>query len=310
MRFLTLGVAAALLLPAWTVSAQTPPEDDPASLDDVVVYGGAPAERARQFVHEVSRPPFGRALARWTAPICIGVANLQPDAAQALIDRIASVAASLGLEPAEPGCKPHILIVAAHASDADALVDKFVSEDEYQLRPSRGGTDLGSQALEAFRESRAPVRWWHVSLPVMAETGQPALLLDGDTPTPPPTGDTPPMYMVMVPSMSRISQPVRNDLMRAIIVVDVDQTRSVSFASLADYLSMVALAQINPAVEVGSADSILNLFNADASRATKMTDWDAAFLVSLYESRSNPMSSAQQANEMARDMIRAVGDGG
>ncbi|HWQ85280.1 hypothetical protein [Brevundimonas sp.] len=313
--FAWLAVASALAM------GPSAPQDDPntdpvAQLPSVMVDGRPLAEQARSFVAAATEGPRHRSLARWETPICFGVANLKADAAQALIDRMAKVAVSLGVETQAPGCKPNLLVIAAHAADAEAVVRRAIDRSEFDFRPARGGTDRGRAALEAFASSTAPVRWWHVSLPVEVRTGGPALLLDGEGlmgpafGAPGAFGEAAPVLTVRVDSLSRTRSTVRNDLMRVIIVVDADQAAAVPFPALADYIAMVGLAQIDPEAEVGDAPTILNLFNADASQPTRrMTDWDAAFLISLYEARSNPASLNHQEHDIGRRLARVLQSG-
>lgn len=231
--------------------------------------------------------------------MCVGVANMRAEAAQAMIDRIAVIGGAVGVQSGQPGCRPNVMVVAARGADGDAILQR-ATRDLSEFRPSLGGTDLGGDALAAFVASRAPVRWWHVSLPVMEETGQPAIPLWGDEAAP----------QVAVSRVSRTSSNVRNDLARVVIVIDVDQAGSASFAALADYIALVALAQIDPAADVRSADTIMNLFADPAAAPDRLTEWDANFLISLYDSRPNPFTTGQQETDIARRMARAFRAGG
>src|SRR5689334_14418594 len=64
-----------------------------------------------EFVVEIARQPPGRGYARWQGHVCIGVHNLQKDAAQYIVDHISHVAEDVGLEPGEPGCSPQVIII-------------------------------------------------------------------------------------------------------------------------------------------------------------------------------------------------------
>jgi len=308
--WMAMTAALAISQPA----PQDDTRDDPVTeLGTVIVDGRRVEEQAKAFVASATDAPGTRSLARWERPVCPGVANLRAEAAQALIDRIAEVAMALGVETESPGCKPNLLIVAARADDAEAVVRRAIERSEFDFRPSRNGTDRGGEALEAFASSTAPVRWWHVSLPVGALMGEPAIALDGETSMGPAAGvpgtfgEAAPAPSIVVSSFSRTSSTIRNDLMRVIIVVDADQAAAAPFSALADYLAMVGLAQIDPEAEVGDAPTILNLFNSGAAQPTGgLTAWDAAFLIALYETRSNPSSLRQQENDMGRRMARIL----
>lgn len=302
--FAWLAVASALALDP-SVPQDDPNSDPVTELQSVLVDGRPLAEQARSFVVAATDAPRGRSLARWERPVCFGVVNLQTDAAQALIDRMAEVAVALGVRTEAPGCKPNLIVIAARSADAEAMVRGAIDRSEFDFRPARGGTDRGADALEAFASSTAPVRWWHVSLPVEARTGAPAILLDGESLT--SGGEDAPALSIRVDSVSRTSSTIRNDLMRVIIVVDADQASAAPFSALADYLAMVGLAQIDPDAEVGDAPTILNLFNPDAAQPTRrLTDWDAAFLISLYEARSNPASLNHHQHDIGRRLARVL----
>ena len=83
------------------------------------------------------------------------------------------------------------------------------------------------------------------------------------------------------------------------------------FSALADYVAMVTLAQIDPGADTRQLDSILNLFEDERSRQTLsgLTDWDQAYLLSLYEARWNARVVGQQRNDVRRRMgDRLAGD--
>lgn len=310
--FVWLALASALA--SGSPVPQDPLNPPPTTeLPAVVVDGRQLADRAREFVGAATEGPRGRALARWENSICFGVVNLQADAAQALIDRMAEVAVALGIRTEAPGCRPNLMVIVAGTADAEAMVRGAIDRDQFDFRPARGGTDRGSAALEAFAASTEPVRWWHVSLPVQVRNGAPAILLDHEilaesgAKIPGSDEELKPMLITTVDSFSRIRATTRNDLMRVIIVVDADQAAAVPFSALADYLSLVGLAQIDPDAEVGEAPTILNLFNPDAVQPTRrMTEWDAAFLISLYEARNNPTSLNHHQGDMGRRLARVI----
>jgi hypothetical protein len=228
----------------------------------------------------------------------VGVANLRADAAQALIDRVAVVGGVLGVRSGEPGCRPNVMVVAAHTADADALVQD-ATRDINAFRPSLGGTDLGGAALQMFRDSEAPVRWWHVALPVVNDTGEVAIGLWPDG-----------APQLNISRSSRIASNLRNDLARVVIVIDVDKAGTASFGALTDYVALLALAQIDPAADVREADTIMNLFATPSTAPDRLTDWDATFLVSLYASRPDVANGAHQETELARRMARSLRTGG
>jgi hypothetical protein len=68
-----------------------------------------------------------------------------------------------------------------------------------------------------------------------------------------------------------------------LVIVDQTQLKTVSVGQLADYLALVSLAEIKPGASPKDGRSILTLFDTGPHAApTGLTDWDAAFLKSLY----------------------------
>lgn len=244
------------------------------------------------FVLEVTAAPPGRGYARWQNRVCVGVHNLAKDPAQYLVDRISLLAAEVGLEPGEPGCTPEVVII--FTTDANEVATHMVENDPRLFRPVAGhaGTNLPLEALDRFKESDRPVRWWHVSMPVDARTGQPAMEL--------PHSDGPPTISVAGPS--RIYSGVRDDLKRVIVIVDGSKLTGTSWQQLGDYLAMVSLAQIDPNAQPDAFDSILNLFDTPQFYSG-LTEWDRSYVRALYNFNQERIPSLQR-NELTSRMTR------
>ena len=165
------AVISALLLAA-PAQASVPQAQEPSSapatdLEDIVVEGRRLEEVTQDFVREVGAPAGGRGLARWRSGVCVGVANLQNDAAQYIADRVSTVAQDLGLRVGDPGCEPSILIVATQ--DANAFTPQFVASRPRLFIVGGTGMDRGRDALRpttspsaggtsAFRSMATPAR--------------------------------------------------------------------------------------------------------------------------------------------------------
>ncbi len=264
-----------------------------------MVLGMPLREQVETFVDDVTAPATGWGPARWDerSGICVGVVNLRPDAAQAMADRVSEVALDLGLTVGEPGCSPNILVIAT--DDAPALATALVQQSPNAFRPRYSGAARRPSALRAFQSSDSPVRWWHVSMPIIRETGQPAVRLPG--------GDAP-----WIPSWgSRLTSPITSKLLRAYVIIDIDQAEGLSFSQLADYVAMVAFAQIDPDADVSGFPTILNVFD-NPTIAFGMTDWDEAYLGSLYGAEMNQRNPNAQSGAVAalmfRDRQRVAGD--
>ena len=297
-----IGAAViALTLAASGAGWASPPQDPPApsgdapavQLEEVIVEGRTLREAVDQFVEEIVAPPVGRGPARWNRRVCVGVVNVRGQAAQALIDQVSSVALQAGLDIGEPGCRPNILVLAT--DDGQELAQALVAREPLLFRPQYSGAARSSEALERFQESAAPVRWWHVSMPVNVDTGEVAVRLDGE--------EAP---SLRVRSASRLAANVRDDLKRVVIILDVSQIGVIPFGALSDYVAMAALAQIDPEADTSAYPTVLNLF-ADRAAGVEapeaLTDWDRDYLRGLYTAPEGRARATQQERAIAGEIL-------
>lgn len=300
------GLGAGLLaLAAMPAAAQQ--TDEVYRVEDLVVEGRRLDEAARAFVDEVAAPAGNRGAARWDDGVCVGAANFTPEVAQYLVDRVSDVVRSLGLRAHEPPCHPSILIIGT--TDGPGFATELVSRRPKLFIVGGSGMDRGYGALDAFRSGDAPVRWWHVSVPVDDETGQVAVRLPGMYSVRPSSDPENPMDEQHAPQVrrnfaSRLRQPLRDVMKRSFVIVDVDQLGDVTIEQLADYVAFVSLAQVDPGADLGRFDSILNLFDP-ARGAEGFSPWDVAYLQGLYSAREGYVGRHAQASALSRSILEA-----
>ena len=263
-----------------------------------IVGDGRPLDEAvRDYVGAVAGPARGRGLAQWRSELCLGVANLPAQYAQAMIDRVADIATELKIPIGEPGCEANALVI--FTEDGAGLARALIEEDRRTFRVGASGLDLGSSALERFRDTTAPVRWWQVSVPVDSETGQVAVRLPGAS----DSNGEPSVPQINVFAASRLVSQIRDDLNRTIVIVDVDDISAVSFEQLSDYVAMVTLAQVDPEGSTAGFTSILGVFE-DPTVTASLSDWDWAYLRALYSTRSMRRNPAAMTGDVAGFMAR------
>lgn len=285
-----------LIFAAANAGWQSQPQDSPASpqdvpavqLEEVVVEGRKLREAVDDFVDEIVAPPVGRGPARWNRRVCVGVVNFRGETAQALADQVSSVALQADLDIGEPGCSPNILIMAT--DDGQGFARALVARKPLAFRPQYSGAARSSEALERFQETDAPVRWWHVSMPMVRGTNLPGVRMPGRDPP-------------RIPGEGRLRSPLRNDLLRAFVIVDANAADGIDVRRLGDYIGMVALAQIDPEADASSYDTILNLFDT-AEPPLALTDWDLSYLNALYGAELNQRAVNQQGGEISSSMWR------
>jgi hypothetical protein len=303
MSSLSAVLSVTLALAAGAASAQepagAPQAQSSARLEDVVVEGRQLEAMVRSFVTEVSQPANNRGLARWNRPICVGAVNLRSEVGQYVIDRISDVARELEVAAGEPGCRPNVLIVAT--ADGAALASALVEDRPRNFDLRHNGTDAGSRAFRNFRTGDQPVRWWQISMPIDSESGGRAVRLPGDID--PATGK-PDAPEIQVFSASRLRTQIRDDLVRSIIIVDVDRLGGANLVQLADYLALVALAQVDAEADTALYPTILNLFADPASAPAGLTDWDRSYLTALYEHDQLRINRNSQVRAVAEAVAR------
>jgi hypothetical protein len=269
------------------------PDDDGTTVDSLVVTARpAPETKAIEaFVATVADETGSKRLGRWDRKVCPGVMGVRPQYAQMLIDRIAASAVEIGLEVGEPGCKPNMLILGT--AESDKLTKELVKEYPDAFAKYDDGIRASKKSFEAFMASKAPVRWWHVTRRTTADGQQ---YSKGD--------------QVRVREVGRLRTGSREDFDRVIIVMDVTRMGRLRSSSLADYIAMVALAQVDPKAEITGVSSVLNLFTdraAGVEPVAGMTEWDKADLKGLYGATRDARRGADQQEDFTRSMDKDLG---
>jgi hypothetical protein len=324
------GVLHAIMLAPALAQENTPPEEEvivrpPAASDE---------EQVRAYVGALTIPSRTRSpMPRWYRPLCLGVAGMQAAQARVLNDRIGELADAMGLAVEEPGCRPNVLI--HFTRDAATLARGIADQTNLVSANDSTGNSRGEGALAEFVESQDAVRWWHVSRTgtdgvafgrsgqsnseqertrVQEYTGagasmgstefqlseaQQAAATRQEQSTEQASNGT------RVREVSRLRGGVMEMMDYVIIVIDANKTTHTTVGALADYVAMVALAQINPDADTANAPTILNLFSEGVDpKPTQLTSWDLAYLRGLYDSADNPRSTRQQEGQIVRRMMR------
>jgi hypothetical protein len=306
MRRIILAAAIAALAAAPAIGQ---PNEPGAPTSDIVVTGVRP-EQIQSFVEQVSAiPPSINQIARWNDDICTSVAGASREQAQHIVDRISYRAEQVGLSPGGAGCQPNVYVFLAAESDSFArrLVDERKSLFAYYHEEHV--VTLGQEALTQFIDTPRAIRWWHV---IQTRGG------DGDrlgsqqagngSPPPPremraPDADSLSGTQAVRSQGTRLRSAERQDFNRVVVIVDGTRASGYPIDSLADYIAMVTLAQIDPAAQTRDYPTILNLFDEDPEKiAFEMTNWDIAYLDGLYRATRNAASSTQQVREISRRM--------
>ncbi len=313
--------AAALLLGAQSPS-EPPADPTPTAvdgpvtqLDEVTVIGRRLRDSVSEFVQTVAAPSAGAdGLGVWRDGVCVGVVGMRAEVGRFMVDRVSGIAGELGIAVGRPGCRPNILITAS--ADGDAMASELVASRRRDFRTGVAGGDAGGAALRRFQTSGDSVRWWHVTLPVDARSGQPAVRMPGQEPFV-SQGDRERVQDFgpygKLASASNLRRNTRDELHQAIVIIDIDALDVADFGQISDYVAVVALATIDANADWRGTGSILSLFHDPDAAPSGLTDWDWAYLRALYSADQDRLTRQGNVAAVADQMVRVIArqtDGG
>jgi len=310
-RLLVLIVAAAsIALPLFldaAHSAEAPTSQESTSknaqgenrreMDTVTVEATRERELKRQisqFVSSFDVTYLNDSLQRWNTPICPLVAGLSSEAGEFILARLSQVAREAHAPLAPEHCRPNLYIVVT--SDPDLLIEKWVKRDRRSFN-----TCSGFGYIREFLHSRRPVRvLYNAALRSSdgADRDLGALYVAGwrldfslNSCTSAGVAGT------------RLSYGAVQALSSVIIVVDSARITHLNMGQLADYVTMVGLAQIRLDGNTGTAPSVLGLFRESDSPPQGLSLWDQSFLDGLY---SIDQSSVLQVSALKTHMFQQI----
>ncbi len=294
-RTLRLVAAAAIVSTALAISGPQANAHQPVA-DTIVVKGTRidpkqARERAVDFVKRTGVAQGQQQVARWVVPICIKVLGLTtPQTAK--VERIMlSIAREANIEVARLNCEPNVTVT--FAPDAGQVVRQIHARRPHQLG------ELSRAEREQILAGPAPVRWWYATQ-MLDRDGVKSNNLsapwisagEGSSVVSLPTVDgvtTTQQYN----SGSNVRTPTIRALYGANVVVDAQKAGSTPLEAISAYAAMVAFAELNATAP--PPDSILGLFQPNSAESS-LTDWDLAFLKSLYRMPLDRRSRIQRGH--------------
>ena len=268
---------------------------------DIVVRGTRldPAQardRATNFVKRTGVANGQQQAARWVVPICIKVIGLSTSQTGRVEDLMLRIAREANIPTARPGCEPNITVT--FAPDAKEVTRLIHGRKPHQLR------ELSQAEREKVLNGAAPIRWWYATQMldrdgVRSNNISPGWITAGegsggavtDAVSVGGSGDI--ISTQQYNSGSNVRTPTIRSLFGATVVVDAPTAGERSVDSIAAYAAMVAFAEMN--AENPPPDSILGLFQPDSAESS-LTDWDLAFLKSLYRMPLDRRSRIQRGH--------------
>lgn len=273
MRFAGAFMAAglALLMPAMAAA-----QDQDAG-NEIVVEGERQAQEAavRALAKEVTgHLKVGRPLPRFFEPMCLAVGGINPEFAGAFAQRITDNARRADVPIAEGKCQPNALVV--FAKDGRAQLEKVRKQHKWIF------TGLGESRIKDILASRDPAFAWQLT-EIRGVDGRRFDTEGGGG-----------MPLNRQYQTGRLNQPIRSDVVGAVVVFDSSAIGGISAVQLADYASIRLLA---PTQEIDSVNeegmsTIMSLFLTPETAPDEMTEFDLAYLRGVYQLKPNSPGTA------------------
>jgi hypothetical protein len=204
---------------------------------------------------------------RWTVPVCPMAMGLPADEAEFITAHMADAARAAGATLDGAKCSPNLVVFFTR--DTDALLKEWLARS-----PALADDGHGLGPLHHFMKPPRPVRvLYHAHFFFRGIRG-------------------------------RLRYSAIRSLDAVVVLVDVNRLGNTNFRQLADYLSLVSLAEIDFDRQHGDTPTVLNLFsNPEGPAREGMSPWDRAFLTSLY---STNLDDQLQNVEMTQAMTAVL----
>jgi hypothetical protein len=229
-------------------------------------------------------------LARWPE-VCPLVSGLPQAEGEFILGRISETARAAGVPMAGEQCSPNLyILVSSSPKQLLEAMDRRNRAFTFSCGirdPGRGTSP--SEIDEVIQKPRAVRVWYNTAvttpdgLTVCTDRGVNAINSWA----------------------SRLQSNVSWSLHTVFVVVDTSRIHGVTRGQLADYVSLVGLARMNPEAPLDGAPTILQLFGGNPGAAPAgLTVWDRAFLKVLYASKQAAKLVPEQ---LARRMTEEAG---
>jgi hypothetical protein len=276
---------------------------------DEVIVSARRAElepKVRAFVNEISVLEQAEGLARWRVPVCPEVTGLPREDGEFILERFSEIARGAGAPLAAEDCHPNLFIFVT--ADPTQLLNAM----QKRHRKVTFGAARPLDIDEFIATPRVARVWYNSAMETTDDTTLSGFPHAGQVTRPSGIsqpggnqgGGMPPNLSTDWEKTSRVTQTMIWAFTYVYVVVDQRGLEGVMRGQLADYIAMVGLAQIKPGVRLSDAPTILKLFDGTPQSALpRMSDWDQAFLKSLY---TVPQNVKVQRGEIALNMVSEI----
>lgn len=287
-----------------------------AERQQVVIQGQHELQRrvSEFVVHLTDFGDRATGMARWRDAVCPLVSGISQQQGDFVLARVSEIAQAAGAPLGGKKCRPNLLIMVT--GKPQALLQDLVKKHRTLLFG-----DAPGKLIDTWVATSRPVRTWYDTMEKTPE-GLPMLQTSFPGMTTGQTASENSLGTVSVNAVNSLgggglssktnswSQPSHLTLngvwtiYRVVEVVDATQLKGASLGQIADYVAMSGLAQLRQDASLGDDPTILRLFDkAPQAASPGLTDWDRAFLKSMY---STEQKSVLQRGEIAEEMVREI----
>ena len=271
---LCAALCGVLLLAAPALAQEA--EDAPA--EDIVVTGererepptrGEVSRQARD-ISDITSDIYDKPLARIEDRLCPGIIGLKQDYASFMIDRIRWNAERFDVRQADDtACSPNLII--AFVDDGREEIARLHEKQPWLF------ASLTIPERERLLAEDGPVRVWTTAL-MRTRDGMPIERRE--------SLDAPPVVSMWM-AHSKLYLTIREDITQVVVLFDRAAVRGKTLIQLADYATMRSFARTKPTDSSAPLDTILALFDANHEPPGGLTEFDQAYLRSVYDGIAN-----------------------
>ena len=313
-----LMVAGLAVPPTASLAASAEPPAPPQ--ENVTVTATKSREVIDKFAKAFSTPTkLTGKIARWESGICPSAVGQPPQLTAFVTERVKVIAAAVGAPVSDvKSCTPNIQIV--FTTTPQALLDDVRKND-----PDYLGYATTSEQREALATVTRPIQAWYTTETIdlngirRIDSGRrlgTGIAVSNFSALPCPScgaANRDPIYLPDATyarvTGNHINDGSRSGLNHVIIVIDTNKLAGQSFVSLTDYVSMLALTQLNSLDTCQQLSSIVNMMAADCDQKVDgITATDLAYLRGLYKMGSDKSLLFQQ-NDITDHMTAALDQG-
>jgi hypothetical protein len=308
------AITVSILLMAGSMYASA---ETAAPSESVTVTATKSREAFHNFTRTFATPTVNTGkIPRWERRVCPVVVGQNPHFTTFIMQRVKYIALAAGAPVnTEASCTPNIEIV--FTTTPQALLDSVRKNDPEYLGYATSSAQQAALAIVA-----RPIQAWYTTETVdlngksWVDTGRSvgsgitmknfnaSAMVDGGA----VSGDTLSMDSAHFAqsSGSRINDGIHSGFNHILIVIDSTKLAGQKIVPLADYISMLALTQLNSLDACQQLSSIVNIMAAKCDHATDgLTQYDLAYLQGVYKMQAG-RSGILQRNEIGDDMTDAL----